>query len=93
MGNSVDYVMLFNILHHADPIALLVEAHRILRAGGKAGVIHWNYDPQTPRGPGMDIRPKPFDMRKWILQAGFQLSEDRFIDLPPYHYGFVARKG
>lgn len=40
--NSVDYVMLFNILHAEDPIGLLIEAYRILRPGGKVGVIHWN---------------------------------------------------
>ncbi|MGE5412505.1 MAG: class I SAM-dependent methyltransferase, partial [Clostridiales bacterium] len=38
--NSVDYAMLFNILHAEDPVELLKEAKRILRPGGKAGVIH-----------------------------------------------------
>jgi len=54
---SVDYVMLFNILHHSEPLELLNEAYRILKVGGRAGMIHWNYNPETPRGPSMDIRP------------------------------------
>ena len=58
-SESVDYAMLFNILHLEEPVSLLLEANRILRKGGKAGIIHWNYDPATPRGPSMDIRPKP----------------------------------
>ena len=54
--NSVDFCMMFNILHTAHPDRLLAEAYRLLRNGSKAAVIHWNYDPATPRGPAMDIR-------------------------------------
>ncbi len=43
--------MLFNILHAAESGALLAEARRVLKVGGKLGVMHWNYDPTTPRGP------------------------------------------
>ena len=56
---SVDYAMLFNILYVEKPESLLKEAYRILISGGKLGVIHWNYDPETPRGPLMAIRPRP----------------------------------
>lgn len=88
---SVDYVMLFNILHAEDPLRLLREAHRILSPGGHIGVIHWNYDPKTPRGPPMAMRPRPADCRRWIEAAGFVI-ETEHIDLPPYHYGILARK-
>ena len=88
---SVDYVMLFNILHAEDPLRLLREANRILALGGHVGVIHWNYDPKTPRGPPMAMRPRPEDCRRWIKEAGFAI-ETEHIDLPPYHYGILARK-
>ncbi len=88
---SADFVMLFNILHAENPIDLLKEAYRILVPGGKVGVIHWNYDPATPRGPSMDIRPRPEQCQAWIQTAGFELSTP-FIDLPPYHYGMVGQK-
>jgi len=87
---SVDYVMLFNILHIDNPGAMLREAWRILRGGGKLGVIHWNYDPATPRGPSMDIRPKPEQCIQWAQEAGF--SDPVQYDLKPYHYGIVLIK-
>ncbi len=87
---SVDYVMLFNILHLEKPVSLLLEANRILKKGGKLGIIHWNYDPATPRGPAMEIRPKPQDCIKWANEAGFVNSAS--YDLKPYHYGIVLSK-
>lgn len=88
---AADFVMLFNILHAEDPVGLLNEARRILIPGGKVGVIHWNYDPSTPRGPSMEIRPKPEQCQSWIKEAGFQL-ELPLIPLPPYHYGMTGQK-
>ncbi|MFH0731581.1 MAG: class I SAM-dependent methyltransferase [Candidatus Omnitrophota bacterium] len=87
---SVDYAMLFNILHLEKPMILINEAKRILREGGKLGIIHWNYDPKTPRGPSMDIRPKPEDCTKWAESAGFGGAVQ--YDLKPYHYGIVLTK-
>jgi len=88
---SVDYVMLFNILHTDKPERLLREAYRILRDGGKLGIIHWNYDSTTPRGPPMEIRPKPEQCIKWARNSGF--NHPLKYDLKPYHYGIVLTKG
>lgn len=89
-AGSVDYVMLFNILHIDNPEIMLREAWRILKPNGKLGIIHWNYDPSTPRGPSMDIRPKPEQCIQWAKEAGFSRPEQH--DLKPYHYGIVMRK-
>jgi SAM-dependent methyltransferase len=89
--DTVDFVMLFNILHAEDPVGLLREAYRILTPGGKVGAIHWNYDPSTPRGPSMEIRPHPEQCQTWIQNAGFELTQ-HWINLPPYHYGVVGLK-
>ena len=88
---SVDYVMLFNILHLNKPETLLKEAYRILRKGGKLGIIHWNYDSKTPRGPPMEIRPKPEQCIEWAKNSGF--NHPIRYDLKPYHYGIVLTKG
>lgn len=90
--SSMDYVMLFNILHAESPEILLAEAHRVLRPGGKLGIIHWNYDHSTPRGPSMEIRPRPEQCKAWAAQAGFSFLEPGLIDLPPYHFGMVLEK-
>ncbi len=89
--NSVDFVMLMNILHAEQPTDLLREAHRILAPGGRVCVIHWSYDATTPRGPSMAIRPRPEQCQEWLKSAGFDLLAP-WIDLPPYHYGMVGQK-
>ena len=88
---SIDYTMLFNILHAEEPVDLLSEAFRILKSGGNVGIIHWIYSSTTPRGPSMDIRPKPEQCIEWLNQAGFKLGSE-VIQLPPYHYGIVGIK-
>lgn len=89
-SESVDYIMLFNILHAENPEDLLKEAYCILKPGGKLGVIHWNFDPETPRGPPMNIRPKPEYCIKWAAEVGFKF--ENMHDLKPYHYGLVFSK-
>jgi len=83
---SIDYVMLFNILHTENPIGILTEVNRILKKGGKIGIIHWIYDGKTPRGPSLEIRPKPEQCKEWAKEAGFSKFGE-IISLPPYHFG------
>jgi SAM-dependent methyltransferase len=90
MDGSVDHVFLFNILHLEKPEALLHESYRILKLGGKVGIIHWNYDSTTPRGPPMAIRPRPEQCRCWAESVGFVFEQE--FDLKPYHYGLVLKK-
>lgn len=90
-NNSIDYAMLFNILHAEDPTSLLRETHRILKPNAKVGIIHWIYSETTPRGPTLDIRPKPQQCIQWLESAGFN-SGSNIIPLPPYHYGLVGIK-
>jgi len=54
----VDYVMLFNILHHERPAEIIKEAYRILRPGGALGAIHWVHSAATPRGSALEIRQR-----------------------------------
>ena len=91
-GGSAGYAMLFNILHLEDPMALIGEAHRILAPGGKLAVIHWNYDPATPRGPSMAIRPRPAQCRDWLARGGFAVPGIAPLPCSPHHYGLVGER-
>ncbi len=91
-AGGADYAMLFNILHAEEPLTLLREAWRVLRVGGRLGIMHWRYDPTTPRGPSMAIRPRPEQCRSWAQQVNFRQDGPELIDLPPFHYGLVFRK-
>jgi SAM-dependent methyltransferase len=85
-GVNVDAVLLFNILHCEQPIALLMHA---AAAGREVLVIHWRYG-KTPRGPTLDIRPQPEQIIEWAAEADLE-PLGHVIDLPPWHYGIRFR--
>ena len=68
-------------------MCLLNEAARVVRPAGFVAVIHWRYDPATPRGPTMEIRPRPEQIIEWASQIGLLDTHDPVLDLPPWHYG------
>jgi ubiquinone/menaquinone biosynthesis C-methylase UbiE len=90
-SGTIDYVMLFNILHHDNPEDLLNESYRILKQGGKVGIIHWRSDIKTPRGPDLSIRPKPEEIISWLNKSQWGLSKNPFM-INPYHYGLIVTK-
>jgi SAM-dependent methyltransferase len=83
---SADACLLFNILHCEQPVRLLAEAARVVRPAGFVHVVHWRYDPTTPRGPSMEIRPRPEQIIEWARMADLSVSSP-VLDLPPWHYG------
>jgi SAM-dependent methyltransferase len=89
---SASMALLFNILHIQDPVHLLKEARRVLRLGGQVAIIHWNCDERTPRGPPLDIRPKPEQCRAWGEQAGLRWIRDQELPGSPWHWGMVLEK-
>jgi len=87
---SVDYAMLCNVLPDMWPERLIREAFRIVRPGGRIGIIHWYYESRTMRGTFVETGLRPGQVRQWADEAGFRLL--RSCDLRPYHYGFVLEK-
>jgi SAM-dependent methyltransferase len=84
-GIQADAVLLFNILHCEQPVRLLHHAANALLPGGEVLVIHWRFG-DTPRGPALDIRPKPEQIASWAHKTG-RLRTGAAIELPPWHYG------
>jgi SAM-dependent methyltransferase len=89
-AGSCDAALLFNILHAEDPVALLRAAREVVRPGGFVAVIHWRSDIATPRGPSLDIRPRPEHIVPWAESAGLGPGNPAFL-LPPWHYGLSLR--
>ncbi len=89
---SQDATLLFNILHGEEPVRLLAEAARAVKPGGTVLVIHWRHDPATPRGPSLDIRPRPEQIREWAARSGQLETAGPVLDLPPWHYGLQLRR-
>src|SRR5688572_1119718 len=81
----VDCVLLFNILHCEQPVDLLRHAANALNDGGQVLVIHWRYG-DTPRGPSLDIRPRPDQIMDWAREADLE-AVGGVVDLPPWHFG------
>lgn len=84
---SQDACLLFNILHCEQPVRLWAEAARVVRPGGAVLAIHWRHDPTTPRGPSMEIRPRPEQLVAWAEQTEHLVAVSPVLDLPPWHYG------
>jgi len=86
-GVRADAVLLFNILHCEEPVRLLQHAADALNPAGEVLVIHWRHDIATPRGPSLDIRPRPDDIVQWAVETGLLRPIGDVVDLPPWHYG------
>ena len=86
------FAMLFNILHIEQPVELLREARRVLRPGGKAGIIHWRSDVPTPRGPSTDIRPTAEQCRQWGEAAGLEFVRYESLCCCSWHWGLVMQR-
>lgn len=90
---SQSHAMIFNLLHLEQPVALLREAHRVLKPSGTISVMHWRSDIPTPRAPSLEIRPRPDQCAAWMEEAGFLDVEP--VDLQDccrYHFALVAKR-
>lgn len=89
-SRSIDHAMIYNLLHIEEPVRLLKEAFCILKPAAALSIIQWKYDPTTPRGPSMGIRPRPEQCRAWAEAAGFSFVRDQDLSACcHYHYGML----
>lgn len=89
-NGSIDYVSAFNVLHVGKPSKFLEEAHRILKPGGKLGIIHWKRDPDSQGGTPLELRPEPEQSRLWAESSGFELEKQ--LEIEEFHYGLLMTK-
>jgi len=87
---SVDFVLLFNILHCQDRHVLLNEAYRILNPNGIVAILHWRKDIPTPRGPKIETRPDALQIRQATNDLNFVEQDEK--NLGPFHWGIKLKK-
>lgn len=89
-SNSLDVAMLLNTLFQTkDRAAVLKEAARMLKVGGKLIVVDW-LPTSAPFGPPVEGRVDPFFVEQEADKLGLHLSK-RF-SAGQYHYGLIFEK-
>ena len=69
---SVDVAIMINLHHElSDEIALLKECYRILASGGKIAICDWKKK-ETPKGPPLEIRFEPEEVKAQLISVGFK---------------------
>jgi len=91
-SDSVDAVLLANVLHEAeDPEGLLREARRIVRPGGRCLVVEWRKDGPSPPGPPVEDRLEEGQVLRWARKVGWRVAERP--EVGPYHFALLLEAG
>ena len=99
-NDSVDLVIISNILFQVDDKnAVIAEAKRILKSGGKLAIVEWDIEnqPASPSQGGPDKFGPPMGSRipskaaKDLFEGAGFISEKEF-NPGNHHYGLVFRK-
>jgi SAM-dependent methyltransferase len=97
--DRVDYVLIANTFHGVpEQTAFVREVAAVLKPEGRFAIVNWHPRPREetpvlgqPRGPRTELRMSPEQVRAVVEPAGFRL--DQLVELPPYHYGTIFKKG
>jgi len=88
--NSVDWVIMKDILfQNKNKEAILKEAYRILKPGGKSLIVEWS-DKNLSIGPQENLRISFEMLIELIRQQKF--SVEKAIDVGEFHYAVVVAK-
>ena len=84
--SSADWVLVANILHQSNPVAILTEAKRINKDTGKIVVIEWDVI-ATPLGPPPSQRLSKDKVKEIASSVGLNIVQN--FAPSPYHYGLT----
>jgi len=88
-NNSVDLVLLSNILFQSDNKAgIIKEASRIIKENGELVIIDWNEN--QPLGPSKELFVPVEKIREIVEQNSLRFKQNMFID--QYHWGMIFTK-
>jgi hypothetical protein len=55
-------------------------------------VIHWRSDLDTPRGPSLEIRPRPEQIVAWAEECGGLVVEGGAQHVGPWHFALRLQR-
>lgn len=88
--NSLDSVLLVNILHQSEKkIEILREAIRLLKRGGRMLIIEWK-NTDSPLGPSPEKRVNLDSLKAAVPKIGLDIKEE--FTAGPYHFGLILTK-
>lgn len=88
-NNSIDLVLLSNILFQSDDKAgIIKEAVRILKKGGELAVVDWREN--QPMGPSKDLIVPIDNVGTMIEKEGMKFKQEISVD--KYHWGMIFTK-
>jgi len=88
--NSADWVIMKDILfQNGNKEAILKEAYRILKPGGKSLIVEWS-DKNMSIGPDKSLRVSSKALTELLRQQKF--SVEKILDAGEFHYAMVISK-
>ena len=89
-SNSLDVALLHNVLFHSKKQeAIIKEATRLLKAGGRLLIVDW-LKINSPFGPPLTDRPDPNSLKIICKKLGLLATEE--FKAGPYHFGLIYSK-
>jgi ubiquinone/menaquinone biosynthesis C-methylase UbiE len=88
---SVDIVLLANMWHEVDDHAAVVrEVARILRPGGRVGILDWRPDVDRPPGPPLEYRVPANEVARTLEEHSWRVTVNRAVGT--YTYLLIAHR-